>query len=205
MSADPYADLARLVGDVERLVAALREAQQQDDALTQLKVRDRLDQLSRGAIASLEAIHALVDWVEESDLPPGLRAALARPGAYEIVIDPAKPELDQSVAPRGPSPASAGETLYALVHTAEMGEAFDVAALDVSTLEPGPQAQTWNGPGPDPAQARVKLRAHAAELEHDVGPHELASHYLTASSARRVAAMLRRAAASLEGEGSSPR
>ena len=124
MSADPYAYAAALA---ERLATAAggpsAVLERSDDALARQSDRDELRDLVDEVADAARSFAALLDWVEESILPPGLRAALDRPGVHELGVDPASGQARVV----GPNPLEAGEPLAALVHTAEMGEAYDRA------------------------------------------------------------------------------
>ncbi len=198
---DPYATLAHLVHEAHSAVELLVDATDDSEALASYKGRDALRAAAEGLTEAGERLSSLLDWADSSELPPGLRAALAKPGWSELEFDPANPGSPR----RGSTPEQAGESLPALAHTDTMdAEVFDFATLDIATLPPAipsrPQIVPNGVPGPDPRHARLRLRAHAAEFDAQSGPHELASLYLDAAGARRLAGLLRQSAVALEGE-----
>lgn len=180
MSSDPYADAARLRAQISDAVLAIGAVLADTEALARPSAVDELRQALDDLADAAAQFVDLLDWIDESDLPPGLRAALARPGAHEISIDPATGKVT-----RGPTPLEAGEPLPALVHTADMGEAYDTARLDLADLG------VSDDPGNPHRRYRYRLRAIRDPMDID-GPHEHASLYLDDSGARRLAAMLRR-------------
>ena len=181
MPSDPYAALVELHGALQIAAQQIGKLARHPDSLARLEERDQLRARVDEALAAAGSLAELIDWADESDLPPGLRAALDQPRWTEL-----------STAQSGslPNPIEAGEPLRALVHTEAMGEAYDIAHLDLADLGLGadydpanPEHRHW--------LYRFRLRATAQDLDLDAGPFEHASLYLDTSGARRLAAALR--------------
>lgn len=196
MSADPYAYAAALAERLERAAGGPSAVLERSDALARQSDRDELRDLVDELADAARSFAALLDWVEESSLPPGLRAALDRPGVHELGVDPASGQARVV----GSNPLEAGEPLAALVHTAEMGEAYDRARLDVADIGAGENYDPAN-PAHRDRPYRFRVRAIADELDAELGPLEHASLYLDAAGARRLAAALRLRVDTAEGPG----
>lgn len=178
---------------LEHAAGRLRRVLEHDEALARLSDRDELRALVDEARAATRDFEALLDWADESELPPGLRDALDSPGVHEISFH----RTTGAAATAGPSPLEAGEPLRALVHTAEMGESYDRTRLDIVDLGVGEDYD------PDDAEHvvrsyRFRIRAFAEQLDDDLGPLEHASLYLDAAGVRRATAVLRRRLAAAE-------
>ncbi len=187
MSADPYTYAAALAERLERAAGGPSAVlERSDDALARQSDRDQLRDLVDELADAARSVAALLDWVEESSLPPGLRAALDRPGVHELGVDPTSGQARVV----GPNPLEAGEPLAALVHTAEMGEAYDRARLDVADIGAGEDYDPANPEHRD-RPYRFRVRATADEFDAELGPLEHASLYLDAAGARQLAAILR--------------
>jgi len=188
VSSDPYVQAQELRQRLEHTAGRLGTVLDRPEALARLSDRDELRELTAAAAAAVLDFEALLDWADESELPSGLRAALDRPGVHELSVSPKTGLAEAS----GPNPLEAGEPLRALVHTTEMGEAYDRARLDVVDLGLG---EGYEPPGRAEHVAlpyRFRLRAFAEELDSELGPLEHAALYLDAPGARRLTAVLRR-------------
>lgn len=189
---DPYAVLEELTTNALVRVGELRRAAQLDEPLTRASTRDELRTLADDLAESMRRLVALLDWVEESDLPPGLRTWVQQTGASELAYDPATGRARAA----GP-PGDVDEPLPALAHSSFMeGEYFEHAFLDVSSLgAPGPRNRELPEHMLDGPEATVKVRATTPLQEDDAeGPSEPATIYVAPRGARRLAAMLRLAA-----------
>ena len=112
MTLDPYAQAQPPRERLKRAADELGDVLDRPKALARLSDRDELRQLAERAAGAAHGIEALLDRADESELPPGLRAALDRPGVHELALKPG------TAVAAGPSPLEAGEPLRALVHTA---------------------------------------------------------------------------------------
>lgn len=130
--------------------------------------------------------------VEANEVYPGSQAA--EDGDCEgcgrwLADEEQQPPASGQARVVGPSPLEASEPLAVLVHTAEMGEAYDRAHLDVADIGGG---EDYDAANPEHRERpyRFRVRAIAEELDAELGPLEHASLYLDAAGARQLAAIL---------------
>lgn len=196
MSGGAYERAHELVDSLQGAVRVLQDELGVGEGLARTEARER----ARGALGAVAAARAaledLLDWVEASDLPPGLRSAVEQQGLVELRFDPSAEGADADGLVRGPSPAEAGEALPALLFCAyaDRGEEVEDGLVDVVVLPAGTSGEPPRGDPSraDPVEARVRLRVTEPEWGDDAPPAELVSLYLEPRRAVRAAALLRR-------------
>jgi hypothetical protein len=191
----PYDALARLAHALTAAAADVAQAAAAREPLAKSDTKEDLRAASERAGAAATALQQLLDWVDSSDLPPGLRTVVSTAGLSQIGLG----EGGSPVALG--SPGEIDDPLRALAYSSFMGgEYFEHVNVDVTSLgAPGPRSRDLPDRYLDGPEATVRLRGSTVLEDGDAeGPGEPATLYFDPRGARRAAALLRLRAAESE-------
>jgi hypothetical protein len=189
---DAYGRLTEIADSVGRCAAQLGAAAAGREPLTNRGSLDELHAIAERLAEGVSSLADLLDWVEESDLPPGLRAFIAG-GASRLTVAPST-----GTAAAASSPGEEDEPLPALSGAA--GGGTEAVRLSVRAVgAPGGRGRDV----PDDVllstpEASVAMTALPEVLGSADGLSPSAELRVSPRGARRLAAKLRIAARASE-------